>query len=366
MKNKYITYLLVIFFQLTLPLNLYAHGEIPIEPQAVDINSFPPIEQDIQALSNYGMAAQQAGERLVKRGSSALYDLHHALTNPVSYQQQLQVMTVLGQIGDISSAELMIEAAEQSSNRYLSQNTLLALSNLEQSEDITEFVDRQLENKNTDPLITRSALAYYTKQPQPNAFHWVNEYNQANTNADVRYAALYLGGVLGVKSVKSDIISMLSSPQNSTREYYLLLGLAEITELDEFNQLLEKLNINKYNVNRVRKYAEFRHSSTADQARLAEQLINENDKSLKDAALNYLIKTKNADVLDAYWKRSDNYVTPAIKRAGFEIVKTEQGVKFKEHQEETSINIGVPFILISMLLTIVYVYITVYKARLNK
>ena len=124
----------------------HAHGPIQTEPPVIDISTFPPIEQDIQALANYGNAAQQAGQRLVERGYDALNYLHAALLDPnATYPQKLQIITVLGEIGKAGSVEFILDVASDSNNnRYLYQNTLLSLAKFEPTKQITVFVDEHL------------------------------------------------------------------------------------------------------------------------------------------------------------------------------------------------------------------------------
>lgn len=88
----------------------------------------------------------------------------------------------------------------------------------------------------------------------------------------------------------------------------MLLGLAEITPLVEFNQLLEQLELDPENKEKAEKYSKFRKSSAEKQVALAEELLTKGDITLKRAVTNYLIKTKNADVLTKYWKEENGYV----------------------------------------------------------
>jgi HEAT repeat protein len=331
-KQTLIT-LLIASLAFMLTTNAPAHGPIQKEAAVIDINTFPPIEDDIQAIAQYSSKAREAGQRLVERGIGALGHIHHALENPVSFQQQMQLITVLGEIGDPDSVEIIIETTKKSKSRYLYQNSLLALAKFEQQKETIDFVNKQLVNVNYDPLVQRSALTYYAQQPHQDAFNWVKKYNQSNTSHDVRYAALYLGGMLGDTSIKDDILSILQNKQKNTREYYLLLGLSEITSLDEFNQLLEQLELDPNNKIKAQKYAEFRKSPQDKQAELAQELLEKGDSTLKRAAVNYLVKTKNADALENHWKQSNGLVRNSVKRAGYTIDSTDDMVQFKQRED---------------------------------
>ncbi|MFK5947220.1 MAG: hypothetical protein QM500_00430 [Methylococcales bacterium] len=347
---------------LLLITSAYAHGPIPVDIPDVGISKYPPIEQDIQAMSQYGNAAQQAGQRLVERGVSALGHIHQALENPQSFPQQMQLITVLGEIGDSDSVNLIIDIAEHSNSQYVYQNALLALPKFEQQDGTIEFVNKQLANEKQHPLIQRSALTYYSQQPHPDAHQWVTKYNQPNTSPEVRYAALYLGGMLGDESVKQDIIDLLQNKQKNAREYYLLLGLAEITQLDEFLQLLEQLDLDSSNKEKAKKYAEFRKSPADKQAALAEELLAKGDSTLKRAAANYLVKTKNANALAKYWKQENGLVRGSVKRAGYNIHITDKDAIF-EKREDYSKNKSTLYLWILVIVVSIALGIFIYRRK---
>lgn len=313
---------------ISLPIN--AHGPMQIEPQVIDISNYPPIEQDIQALANYGNAAQQAGQRLVERGYGALNELHAALLDPAAtFPQKLQLITILGDIGEAGSVEHILDVANESPNsRYLYQNVLLALAKYEPTDEISKFVDQQLVTTSRDPLIQRSALAYYAEQPTAEATQWVTQYAAADASPDVRYAALYLGGRLGMDSVKDDIVGLLQNKQKNTREYYLLLGLAEITTPEEFAQLIAGLQLDARNVKKVEQYNLFRNADPAQKDELAKALLAKGDITQKNAAVDYLIENKAADALAKNWQQGDGFVRGALKRAGYEITSTDDTASF--------------------------------------
>lgn len=82
------------------------HGPIQVNPVVIDISTFPPIEQDIEALANYGNAARGTGGRLVERGYDALNYLHAALLDPAaSFPQKMQLITVPWKISEGETVE---------------------------------------------------------------------------------------------------------------------------------------------------------------------------------------------------------------------------------------------------------------------
>jgi hypothetical protein len=297
------------------------------EPEPIDTSTFPPVERDIQALSSYGPDSKAAASRLVERGVSSLNELHAALLDPsASFQQSMQLISVLGAIGAPGSVELILDVAgDAPNNRYLYQNTLLALANFEQTDSIVEFVDAQLEDSKRDPLIQRTALAYHAQHPTSESVKWVEQYAATGANPDVRYAALFLGGVLGMESVKDEIVSLLGSGQNTAREYYLLIGLSEITAPDEFNLLTAGMMLNPDNLNKVRQLILLRTGEQKQRHETAQYLLTEGDVMQRRAALKYLIQEKDTDILSTHWQQGDGNVRSGLRRAGLEIRVSKEG-----------------------------------------
>jgi len=367
MKKKLTLKILCIVFAPLLYINNgLAHGPLPIEIAPIDISRFPPVEDDIKAMAQYGKQAQQAGQRLVERGINALESIHQALQNPQNFQQKMQLITVLGEIGESDSVDVILQATKKSDNQYLYQNALLALPKFEQQNKIIAFVNRQLANKQQSSLAVRSALNYYISKPQPDALQWVKQYNQPDTRDDVRYVALYLGGILGDESIKQDIINLLQNRQALTREYYLLLGLAEITSLDEFTRLLSQLDIDLSNREKAIKYATFRKSPADKQSELAEEFLKGADSTLRRAAVNHLVKTKNADVLGEYWKNANALVRNSVKRAGYNIhIEDDKAVLEKRSQHSTKNYKSLIWVLL-VIVTITGFYAYLQKIYLRK
>lgn len=314
-----VVYTLLLLAGLLSASPLHAHGFMEGDvPQATD---FPPIEEDIERLKQYGAQAKQAAARLIMQGEAVIEPANRALVDPqATYPQKLQLITLLGDIGDPSSVEPILQVASASIDPYLQQNTLLALTKFESSADIRGYVDQQLAKDQQVPLITRSALAYYSQQPHPDATRWVDEYARSTVSEDIRYAALYLGGMLGMQTYKQDIVEMLyAGVANGTRQYYLLQGLVELTEPDEFHRLTQDLDFVGNNRRKIEAYIRLRKSDNSQRTEQAEFLLARGDISQKLAAVKFLIAQKNATALAAGWKARDPFVHASLKRAGYEI-----------------------------------------------
>lgn len=337
-KNTIATLLLCFFVTNTWAQGPKSLGVDPSEQQHIE---FPPIEDDIQALAKYGGKAQYAWQRLIEQGIEVLPQAHIALQNPkVTFPQKMQLITVLGEIADPSSIEVIIDVAAASTNRYLYQNTLLSLAKFEPTDDIINFVNQQLEDGKREPLILRTALAYYAQQPHADAEKWVDYYTQPTANEDVRFAALYLGGVLGLDRVKDDIVGLLNAGVSSpARQYYLLMGLVEITDINEFNQLTKDLQFYGRNKGKIEPYLQFRKGDATQRESLAKMLLSEGDITQKRQAVDYLINEKNANALANHWKFKDSYVRAAVRRAGYEIEFREDGARFRDAHQPHAVSI---------------------------
>jgi len=329
-----------------------------------DASTFPSIEEDIQALVQYSAEAQSAGQRLVEQGFDAISELHATLDTPsIPFEQKMQLIAVLGEMGYPESANLIIQTAKASSdNRYLYQVALLSLAKFKPTDTITSFVNQQLADTNRDALIQRSALTYYAQQPHPDANQWVEKYAATEASPNVRYAALYLGGKLGMETVKDDIVTLLQQQQKTIREYYLLVGLAEITTLDEFRQITDGIQLDKNNLEKIKQYAMFLKGTKEQRNELASVFIEKGDATQKNAAIKYLTQQKNAEVLAKHWQDAGGIVKNTVRRAGYEIEMTNEGAQIVPFVRAT-----MPRIFWYVILGLIFIISLVfYKYRRNR
>jgi len=88
------------------------------------------------------------------------------------------------------------------------------------------------------------------------------------------------------------------------------------------------------------------------QAELAESLLNKGDVTLKRAAVNYLVKTKNANLLAEHWKHSNELVRSTVKRAGYSIHITDKEAVFEARDDHRIINYTLYVWLLVVVVTI--------------
>ena len=345
---------------------VYAHGEITTEPVKLDVATFPPMVEDIQALSKFSLGAKEAGIRLIERGDEILTIAHGVLADVnAPYEQRLQLLYVLGEVGSSDSITEIIHSIEDMpNNRYLYQNALLALSNFEPTDEIITFVNKQLDVTKRDPLIQRSALNYYAKQPDENVNQWVEKYALNNdANPEVRYAALYMAGMNGVDTIKQPVKDVLDATTNTIREYYLLLGFAGVATLEEFNALVNEKGLNIDNVNKVREFLMFRLANLEEKKKLAPDFLTSNNTQLKQVVVDHLIEEQDADTLANSWQRGDGLVRSAVKRAGYSISVNDQGASFEVSENNKDSLLWVIVITLSILLGVFLLLRFMYHER---
>ncbi len=318
---------------------------------ATSTDHFPPIEEDIRALSHFSNKARSAGKRLITRGLEIIPQAHIALSDPqATVPLKMQLINVLGEIGEPSSVDVILEVANNTPHRYLYQNALLALSRFEQTEDVVAFANKQLADENNDPVVLRSALAYYGQQPHEDAAQWVTKYAAPEVGLEVRFAALYLGGKLGMEQYKDDIVVLLNEGVGSIpRQYYLLEGLVELTTADEFRELTKDVKFTGDNRRRIENYLQFRKGDMAKRIDFAKTMLKEDDVTQRLAAVKFLVDQKNAEALADRWKAGDRFVHAAVKRAGYEIDIQDDHAELRKIQH--SLPTPIPWWLIIGVLT---------------
>lgn len=206
-----------------------------VRDRSVSENS---VEQDVAALAGLHLPAKRAAARLVERGEAILPALHAAMTAPgATDEQQIQIATVLGEIGDASSIGPLIALAEANpTNLGIRQEVLSMLAELPASPASRAFVTRVLDNRREDPLVRRKGLVFFGMHRDERALRYVVRH-RADENLEMRGAALFLAARLGDVTARDPIVALLSLPAPPSLRYGLMLGLAELVPPSEFEAL---------------------------------------------------------------------------------------------------------------------------------
>ncbi|KPK50365.1 MAG: hypothetical protein AMS22_12270 [Thiotrichales bacterium SG8_50] len=262
------------------------------------------IRNNIQALSEFGSEARQAGYWLVRVGADVLPYAHEALGDPASNAKlKMQLTTVLGEIGDVRSTSPIITSARAAPrNSYVYQNAFLALGQIPQTPEARVFADSVL-SADYPAFAQRSALAYYAQHRDDSAAHWAREFSALEVSEELRYAGLYLAARLGLPGTVAPIKHELLSDPDRSRRRVLLRSLAEVAEVATYDEIASQTGVLqqlRQDYERLRLVCQFRYGTTEDKARLAEPLLRNSDPVYGREVIRFLVSQRRADILSDY------------------------------------------------------------------
>lgn len=312
------------------------------------------IRKDIQALSHFGSEARQAGYWLVRVGPAILPYAHKALHDPASNAKlKMQLMTVLGEIGDLSSTPHIIATAQTyQDNAYIYQNAFLALSKIPQTQQARAFADSLLSG-NHSALSQRSALVWYAQHRDQSASHWARKYSEPTVSEELRYAALYLAARLNLEHTQANIKQELLFDSDRTRRRNLLRALAEVASVDDFKSIAKQSKIAQhlrrdYEIHLLA--CRFRHADGKNKLAIAKQLLEKRDPVYKREVIRYLIKQQLTEVLSNYLGLNNRYglssemvlqISPTAqlvfseaRRLGYQLKVSEDGLTLQKTTSE--------------------------------
>jgi hypothetical protein len=308
------------------------------------------IRKDIQALGHFGSEAKQARYWLVRVGAAILPYAHKALQDPASNTKlKMQLMTVLGEIGDVSStAPIIATAQSDQDNAYVYKNAFLALSKIPQSQQARAFADSMLTGDRAAKS-QRSALVWYAQHRDPSASHWASKFSEPGVSEELRYAALYLAARLNLEHTQAKIKHELQNDPDMTSRRNLLRALAEVASVDDYITIAKQAGVDQ----QLRKYYElhllacrFQRADTKHKPAFAKQLLEKRDSVYKREVIRYLIKQQQAGMLSNYLGLNNRYglspemvlqVSPTAqlvfseaRRLGYQLKISEDGLKLQK------------------------------------
>jgi outer membrane murein-binding lipoprotein Lpp len=192
------------------------------------------IEQDVAALAGLHLPAKRAAARLAERGEAILPALHAALAAPAtSAVQRLQIASVLGEIGDVSSTGPLIALAEAfPAHLGIRQEVLAMLAELPPSPQAAAFATRVLEDPEEPSLVRRKALVFFGVQRDDRGRRFATRHRD-DPDPEMRAAALFAAARLGDDSAGDAALAFLREPAPPSVRYALLLALAETATAEE-------------------------------------------------------------------------------------------------------------------------------------
>lgn len=258
----------------------------------------PELAKDIEALKSFHGVGKTAAGRLVERGDEMVPRLVEALRSPeANEQQRVQIITVLGEIGDIGAVQPLIDVV-RNHPQWLAERkeALFALSFLPRTEASSEFSRQVLDNEDEHPRIRRTALVYLAQQRDPSGSAYVEKF-RSHSNVELRGVALYLGARLGDLSVKDPSFELLALPAPRSIREPLLLGLAEVADPGEIERRVPRyLKGTKEYVSALR-YARFRTGTATQRSELAREMLDAGSFVEKHIAAKFILDEQGAEAL---------------------------------------------------------------------
>ena len=291
------------------------------------------IENDIKTLDGTGQSVSEAAQRLIEAGSPVLEQAHAFLENKdASIQQKQALVIILGIITNENSIRYIIEAAESHRDELsLIISAINSLSYYERNREIEEFIYGLLDD-NKNRRVMRDALVYLAQHPAEQDIQLADIYSKSETDLNVKSAALYLGGMLGMESYKNKIMETLHEREKKVGEGLMLMGLAALTTPGEFNALVktEGMHLSHENIKIARLHYYLLRGSKDQQDQAAVEIVHEGYAFLKKDAIDYLIDNNDADALAHAWLNNDKTVKNMVNRRGLVITIDEQGARFAD------------------------------------
>ena len=294
------------------------------------------ISDDIQALSEFGQEAQQAAWRLAEADTAILPEAHSVLLdNNSNLKLVIQLITVLGQIGDASSIGPIIQAAQKyPDNPFIHQNALQGFALMQQTPETYAFAAAQL-NNDRPVIMQRTALWYFAKHKDQRARKWVNKFALKNSKPGTQDAALVLAAALNDQRVKPIIVGMLHQKNKFTIESNLLMALVELVKPDEFSSLTAMLNKNTRHYQSMLRRVKFKWSTAQEKSSMANTMLNSRFPEEKRKAIKYLLDQNKEEMLKSFINNDKNlpmrvFVRGEIKRNNYKIIANESNVTIQK------------------------------------
>ena len=314
--------------------------EVPVVP----ISSLTPIDEraelqkeiaaDIAAMSVSGSRGAYASLRLLERAPDSLPAMHRALLAPETTPQVRSRLIVLVQdLGDPRSVDVIIKAVETNPDQPgLLRDGLRALAELPSSPASFEVATRVLEDPGGNAEVQRQALLYFAKHRDQRGAQWAKHFAD-DDDAIMRIVTLYLAASLQDPNALQPIINLLQEqPRQHTGRYALLLGLADLTDLTEFEKLTKDQSKDK-EYESVLRLASLRIAKDEELVTLALQMLNSHFPNERRLAMDALLKADGVSELTPLIKQWESVpahtraaITAGLYRAGYQLVEKDRSL----------------------------------------
>jgi HEAT repeat protein len=309
---------------------------IPLVPVDEHAERQKEIAADIAALSVSGSRRARASLRLLERAPDSLPAMHRALLAPdTKPQDRSRLIALVQDLGDPRTVVVIIKTAKATPEQPgLLSDTLRALAELPPSPASFEFATRVLEDPRAIVQVQRQALLYFAKHRDQRGAQWAEHFAN-DDDAYMRIVSLYLAASLGDPQALQPIATLLQEQPRHTARYALLLGLADLTDLTEFEKLTRDQPKDK-EYESVLRLTSLRITQGEERVALALQMLNSRFPNERRIAMDVLLKANAVSELTPLLKKWGSVppqtratIAAGLYRAGYQFVERDRSLEIK-------------------------------------
>jgi HEAT repeat protein len=297
------------------------------------------IASDIAALSVSGSRRAHASLRLLERAPDSLPAMHRALLEPdTAPLVRSRLIALVQDLGDPRSVDVVLKALEANPDQPgLLRDGLRALAELPPSPASFEAVTKVLEDPGGNAVVQRQALLYFAKHRDQRGARWAKHFAQ-DDDTKMRIATLYLAASLEDPKALQPIINLLQEQPRHTDRYALMLGLADLTDPTEFEELTKGQQKDKEYAS-VLRLASLRMAQGEELVTLALQMLNSDFPNERRLAMEALIKVNGVSELTPLIKQWESVppqtraaVAAGLYRAAYQLVEKDRSLGIEHLQ----------------------------------
>jgi len=305
----------------------------PLAPVDEHAERQKEIAADIAALSVSGRRRARASLRLLERAPDSLPAMHRALLAPDTRPQARSSLIALVQdLGDPRTVKVIIKIAKATPEQPgLRSDALRALAELPPSPASFEFATSVLVDPSAIVQVQRQALLYFAKHRDQRGAQWAEHFADDDDD-NMRIVSLYLAALLGDPQALQPIATLLQEHPRHSGRYALLLGLADLVDLAEFEKLT-KDQPKDQEYESVLRLASLGVAQGKERVTLARQMLNSHFPNERRIAMDALLKANAVSELTPLLKQwgsvppqSRATIAAGLYRAGYQIVERDRSL----------------------------------------
>jgi hypothetical protein len=312
--------------------------------EALALNSSPEgIAANVAGLSAHGSQARRAMEWLIMVGDAALPQLHDALAAAdTEDRHRFQIVTVIGEIGSVSSTAPLMEAARTRADGGFYRPVLFALALIPPTPESIAFANAQLAAGVAERRQI-AGLVYLAQIRHAPAADRVAQFTADTQSPIMRSVAFYLSARLGVQGSAAAIEAALQQTTEPSELETLLTSFAEAAASPEaFTRAASAAGFTEssFSYRQQLAYCAFRTAAGDRKVELAYEVLGDNGHWQRREAIRYLVATDPQGTVDRLTGGIGQYLpldkllplSSAVqlllsesRRMGYRLEQTDQG-----------------------------------------